>query len=80
VTGVGAGPCGLPGALVTWRIASAQAGLGHGVLGEAVLRMPVAFVAAMGSHRTHADRDRRLREAGLTERESARPRSPIGLP
>ncbi|HSX96266.1 MAG TPA: XdhC/CoxI family protein [Streptomyces sp.] len=45
----------------------------------AALRMPVAFVGAMGSRRTHADRERRLREAGLTERELARLRSPIGL-
>ncbi|MDO0929321.1 XdhC family protein [Streptomyces sp. TG1A-8] len=43
------------------------------------LRMPVAFVGAMGSRRTHEDRDRRLREAGLTDRELARLRSPIGL-
>jgi xanthine dehydrogenase accessory factor len=43
------------------------------------LRMPVAFVGAMGSRRTHADRDRRLREVGLTNRELARLRSPIGL-
>ncbi|MFD0250123.1 XdhC family protein [Streptomyces sp. NPDC127113] len=43
------------------------------------LRMPVAFVGAMGSRRTHRDRDRRLREAGLTEHELSRLRSPIGL-
>ncbi|GGL86750.1 hypothetical protein GCM10010129_33170 [Streptomyces fumigatiscleroticus] len=43
------------------------------------LRLPVAFVGAMGSRRTHADRVRRLREAGLGERELARLRSPIGL-
>ncbi|GGX73856.1 XdhC family protein [Streptomyces hiroshimensis] len=43
------------------------------------LRRPVAFVGAMGSRRTHADRNRRLREAGVTERELARLRSPIGL-
>ncbi|MEU9064516.1 XdhC/CoxI family protein [Streptomyces sp. NPDC048430] len=43
------------------------------------LRMPVAFVGAMGSRRTHADRDRKLREAGLKESELARLRSPIGL-
>lgn len=43
------------------------------------LRMPVAFVGAMGSHRTHADRHRKLREAGLHEDELARLRSPIGL-
>ncbi|QUW89662.1 XdhC/CoxI family protein [Streptomyces sp. V17-9] len=43
------------------------------------LRMPVAFVGAMGSRRTHEDRARRLREAGLTDDELARLRSPIGL-
>ncbi|MEV0637834.1 XdhC/CoxI family protein [Streptomyces sp. NPDC050619] len=43
------------------------------------LRLPVAFVGAMGSRRTHADRDRRLREVGLTDEELARLRSPIGL-
>ncbi|MEU9640828.1 XdhC/CoxI family protein [Streptomyces sp. NPDC048188] len=43
------------------------------------LRMPVAFVGAMGSRRTHEDRDRRLRVAGLTEEELSRLRSPIGL-
>ncbi|MFF6906889.1 XdhC family protein [Streptomyces sp. NPDC012389] len=43
------------------------------------LRRPVAFVGAMGSRRTHEDRLRRLREAGLDERELARLRSPIGL-
>ncbi|MEU8890020.1 XdhC/CoxI family protein [Streptomyces sp. NPDC048442] len=46
---------------------------------EAALRMPVAYVGAMGSRRTHEDRLHRLREAGLTERELARLRSPIGL-
>ncbi|MFF7314076.1 XdhC family protein [Streptomyces sp. NPDC008137] len=43
------------------------------------LRLPVAYVGAMGSRRTHQDRDRRLREAGVGERELARLRSPIGL-
>ncbi|MEU0225394.1 XdhC/CoxI family protein [Streptomyces sp. NPDC006284] len=43
------------------------------------LRTPVAYVGAMGSRRTHEDRDRRLREAGLTEQELSRLRSPIGL-
>ncbi|MFF7794528.1 XdhC family protein [Streptomyces sp. NPDC007991] len=43
------------------------------------LRLPVAYVGAMGSRRTHQDRNRRLREAGVSERELARLRSPIGL-
>jgi xanthine dehydrogenase accessory factor len=43
------------------------------------LRLPVAYVGAMGSRRTHQDRNRRLREAGVGERELARLRSPIGL-
>ncbi|MFL5997314.1 MAG: XdhC family protein [Streptomyces sp.] len=46
---------------------------------ETALRMPAAFVGALGSRRTHADRDRRLREVGLTDGELARLRSPIGL-
>lgn len=46
---------------------------------EAALRMPAAFVGALGSRRTHTDRERRLREAGLTDEELARLRSPIGL-
>ncbi|MEV7085653.1 XdhC/CoxI family protein [Streptomyces sp. NPDC093085] len=46
---------------------------------EVALRIPAAFVGAMGSRRTHSDRDRRLREAGLTDRELSRLRSPIGL-
>ncbi|MFD7702334.1 XdhC family protein [Streptomyces caelestis] len=46
---------------------------------KAALGLPVAFVGAMGSRRTHADRERRLREAGVGERELARLRSPIGL-
>ncbi|GGR97086.1 hypothetical protein GCM10010252_39670 [Streptomyces aureoverticillatus] len=43
------------------------------------LRLPVAYVGAMGSRRTHQDRNRRLREVGVTELELARLRSPIGL-
>jgi xanthine dehydrogenase accessory factor len=43
------------------------------------LAMPVAFVGAMGSRRTHEDRNRRLRAEGVSERELARLRSPIGL-
>ncbi|MFF5537135.1 XdhC family protein [Streptomyces cinerochromogenes] len=46
---------------------------------KVALRMPVAFVGAMGSRRTHEDRNRRLRSEGVTERELARLRSPIGL-
>ncbi|WP_063764502.1 XdhC family protein, partial [Streptomyces sp. NRRL S-481] len=43
------------------------------------LRLPVAYVGAMGSRRTHLDRTARLREAGLTEAELSRLHSPIGL-
>ncbi|MDR6977797.1 xanthine dehydrogenase accessory factor [Streptomyces sp. 3330] len=43
------------------------------------LRLPVAYVGAMGSRRTHLDRNTRLREVGVTELELARLRSPIGL-
>ncbi|OMI41023.1 XdhC family protein [Streptomyces sparsogenes] len=46
---------------------------------ERALRRPLAYVGAMGSRRTHEDRLRRLREAGLADRELARLRSPIGL-
>ncbi|WP_399084085.1 XdhC family protein [Streptomyces sp. BBFR2] len=46
---------------------------------ERALRLPVAYVGAMGSRRTHLDRLARLRDAGLTERELHRLRSPIGL-
>jgi xanthine dehydrogenase accessory factor len=43
------------------------------------LRLPVAYVGAMGSRRTHLDRNDRLREVGVTERELSRLHSPIGL-
>ncbi|MEU6097164.1 XdhC/CoxI family protein [Streptomyces sp. NPDC047079] len=46
---------------------------------KAALRMPIAYVGALGSRRTHEDRTRRLREAGVSGRELARLRSPIGL-
>ncbi|MFI9246673.1 XdhC family protein [Streptomyces sp. NPDC053086] len=46
---------------------------------ELALRLPVAYVGAMGSRRTHLDRNERLRAVGVTELELARLRSPIGL-
>ena len=46
---------------------------------ELALRMPLAYVGAMGSRRTHDDRLARLRELGLTEAELARLHAPIGL-
>jgi xanthine dehydrogenase accessory factor len=39
----------------------------------------LAYVGAMGSRRTHEDRERRLREVGLGDVELARLSSPIGL-
>ncbi|MFD7237447.1 XdhC family protein [Streptomyces syringium] len=46
---------------------------------ERALRLPVAYVGAMGSRRTHEDRLDRLRAVGMGERELDRLRSPIGL-
>ena len=46
---------------------------------EVALRLPVAYVGAMGSRRTHEDRLARLKEAGVTDDEIARLASPIGL-
>ncbi|MGF0169312.1 XdhC family protein [Streptomyces sp. Marseille-Q5077] len=46
---------------------------------QLALRLPVAYVGAMGSRRTHLDRNERLRKVGVTELELARLRSPIGL-
>src|SRR5919107_1448096 len=46
---------------------------------EVELRLPVAYVGAMGSRRTHEEREARLVEAGLTKEEIARLSSPIGL-
>ncbi|MDX2939258.1 XdhC family protein [Streptomyces ipomoeae] len=46
---------------------------------ETALRLPAAYIGAMGSRRTHEDRDRRLRQIGLTEAELTRLHSPIGL-
>ncbi|MFI6724918.1 XdhC family protein [Streptomyces atratus] len=46
---------------------------------ELALRLPVAYVGAMGSRRTHLERNDRLRDVGVTELELARLHSPIGL-
>lgn len=46
---------------------------------ERALRLPVAYVGAMGSRRTHLQRVDRLRESGLTESALGRLHSPIGL-
>jgi len=46
---------------------------------EVALRLPLAYVGAMGSRRTHDDRLKRLREAGLSDSELARLASPVGL-
>jgi xanthine dehydrogenase accessory factor len=46
---------------------------------EVALRQPAAYIGAMGSRRTHEDRLARLRDAGMTEAELSRLRSPIGL-
>ena len=46
---------------------------------EVALRTPAGYIGAMGSRRTHDDRLTRLREAGLSDDELARLRSPIGL-
>jgi xanthine dehydrogenase accessory factor len=46
---------------------------------EVALRLPLAYVGAMGSRRTHDDRLARLREAGVAEEEIAALSSPIGL-
>ncbi|CAM5367349.1 hypothetical protein SAVIM338S_01469 [Streptomyces avidinii] len=43
------------------------------------LRLPLGYVGAMGSRRTHAERARRLLEEGLPGAALARLRSPIGL-
>jgi xanthine dehydrogenase accessory factor len=46
---------------------------------EVALRLPLAYVGAMGSRRTHEDRLQRLREGGLSELELSRLASPVGL-
>ena len=46
---------------------------------EVALRLPLAYVGAMGSRRTHDERLKRLREAGLKDEELSRLASPVGL-
>jgi xanthine dehydrogenase accessory factor len=46
---------------------------------ERALRLPVGYVGAMGSRRTHLDRLDRLRAAGVSAHDLERLRSPIGL-
>ncbi|GIF26177.1 xanthine dehydrogenase accessory factor [Actinoplanes tereljensis] len=46
---------------------------------EVALRTPARYIGVMGSRRTHADRLRRLREAGVSETQLARLSAPIGL-
>ena len=46
---------------------------------QVALTLPVTYVGAMGSRRTHDDRLNRLRAAGLTPDQLARLSSPIGL-
>ena len=46
---------------------------------KVALRSEAQYVGAMGSRKTHADRMSRLIDAGLTQDELARLRSPIGL-
>lgn len=46
---------------------------------ELALRLPVAYVGAMGSRRTHEDRLARLEQAGVRPEQIARLHSPIGL-
>jgi xanthine dehydrogenase accessory factor len=46
---------------------------------QVALRLPLAYVGAMGSRRTNDERLARLRDLGLTEDELARLHAPIGL-
>ncbi|GAB4005378.1 XdhC family protein [Nocardioides ultimimeridianus] len=46
---------------------------------EVALRLPAAYIGAMGSRRTHEDRLSRLAAVGVTPHEIARMHSPIGL-
>ncbi|MEU4245678.1 XdhC/CoxI family protein [Actinoplanes sp. NPDC026619] len=46
---------------------------------EVALRTPARYIGVMGSRRTHTDRMRRLREAGVSELQLSRLSAPIGL-
>ncbi|WP_063041672.1 XdhC family protein [Nocardia pseudovaccinii] len=46
---------------------------------ESALRLPVAFVGAMGSRQASAQRAQQLRDRGVTDAELARLHAPIGL-
>jgi xanthine dehydrogenase accessory factor len=46
---------------------------------EVALRLPLAYLGAMGSRRTNDDRLTRLRELGLTDAELASLHAPVGL-
>ncbi len=46
---------------------------------QAALKTPAGYIGAMGSRRTTARREERLREEGLTDRDLARIHAPIGL-
>jgi xanthine dehydrogenase accessory factor len=50
-----------------------------GPLLEVALRLPLAYVGAMGSRRTHDERLARLREAGVDETALRNLSSPVGL-
>jgi xanthine dehydrogenase accessory factor len=46
---------------------------------EVALRSPAGYIGAMGSRRTHDDRQAKLRETGVSDAELLRLHSPIGL-
>jgi xanthine dehydrogenase accessory factor len=46
---------------------------------EVALKLPLAYIGAMGSRRTNDDRTKRLKELGFTDNDLARLHAPIGL-
>ena len=46
---------------------------------ELALKLPLAYIGAMGSRRTNDDRSQRLKELGFTDDDLARLHAPIGL-